>query len=437
MAKVNVSFNLKKPSSPKETPIRCIIRYSGQRLVYYFGESIHPKFWDSQKQRPKNTRAFPGYLDLTYKINNLESHINKVFSDYQYEHGLIPSTSTLKALINNQMPQLEKEPDIVDNSLLFPFIDKFIEERPFRLNPTTQKPYAPRTIKAYNATRQHLLDFAEESGKKYFTFDDIDINFYLAFTDWLITKKELTTNTVGKHVKYLKTFLNEALSRGFTSNVKFKNGRFKVVKEDVDHVYLSEEEIKRIYEVDLTKWPGLDRVRDLFIVGCWTGLRFSDVTNIQAKNFVDDGDRIMLNITTQKTANTVWVPIHPMVKAIMRKYEGITANSLPKAISNQKMNKYLKEVAKLAQIDTLETIKKTKAGKVVAYTRPKYELISTHTARRSFATNQYLAGVPPYTIMQVTGHKTESAFLRYIKITPKEHALKMAQLWEKRLNLTL
>lgn len=439
MAKINVSFNLKEASAKKDTPIRCVLRYSGQRLVYYFGESINPKFWDGEKQRPRNTRAFPRYLELNATIGKLEGQINKLFSDYQNDYGLIPSTKTLKTLIDNQAAQLEKPSTEKDGNLLFPFIDQFIGERPTRLNPTTQKPYAERTIKAYNATRQHLLDFTAENRHKYrnLTFDDIDVNFYLEFTDWLIQKKELTTNTVGKHVKYLKTFLNDALARGLTNNLQFKNGRFKVVKEDVDHVYLNEAEIQRVYETDLSGAPRLDRVRDLFIVGCWTGLRFSDVTNIEAKNFVDDGSgRIMLNIITQKTSNPVWIPIHPMVKAITKKYEAKTANSLPKAISNQKMNAYLKDIGKLAELNTFESITKTKAGKLVTYTHPKYELLSTHTARRSFATNQYLAGIPPYTIMQVTGHKTEAAFLRYIKITPKEHALKMAQLWEERMNLS-
>jgi integrase len=133
---------------------------------------------------------------------------------------------------------------------------------------------------------------------------------------------------------------------------------------------------------------------------------------------------------TQKTGETVVIPIHSHVEAIMSRYEAKTPNSLPTPMSNQKMNDYLKELGELAGI--AETINQTftKGGKKVAVNYPKYELITTHTARRSFATNQYLAGFPSISIMKLTGHRTEKAFMKYIKVTPKEHAQNLKRLWE-------
>lgn len=433
MPKLNTRFNLKEPKSKGETSIRLVIRYANFTLYYYIGESINPKFWDAEKQRPKNVKSFPRYLELKSILDFSEKTAVRVFDAYYTEQSKLPSKDILKNLLDTELRQIEVATPTDSKHSLFTFIDQFIKERPSRLNPSTQQPYAARTIKAYYATYHHLQEFALKNKAKYPTleFESIDMNFYLHFTDWLTQNKNLTTNTIGKHVKYLKTFLNEAVMRGLTSNIQFKNSRFKVVKEDVDHIYLTVEEISKINSLDLSQSPRLERVRDLFIVGCWTGLRFSDFTTIEKKNFVEINEGgLMLNILTKKTSQPVWIPLHPMILPILSRYEGKTPNSLPTAISNQKMNSYLKEIGRLAEIDNDEVITKTKGGKRIDFKNKKYDLISTHTARRSFATNQYLAGIPPYTIMQVTGHRTESAFLRYIKITPKEHALKMAELWK-------
>jgi len=128
-----------------------------------------------------------------------------------------------------------------------------------------------------------------------------------------------------------------------------------------------------------------------------------------------------------KTGGKVWIPLHPMVEYIINKYDGL----LPDVPSNQKFNDYIKEVGELTEIN--EPFKKsiTKGGVKQTTVYKKWELVSTHTARRSFATNAYNVGVPSLTIMAITGHKTETSFLKYIKVTPKEHALKLKDFWQK------
>ena len=111
---------------------------------------------------------------------------------------------------------------------------------------------------------------------------------------------------------------------------------------------------------------------------------------------------------------------------------------MPPAISNQKFNSYIKDVVKV--IDALKVgvdITATKGGKRSTVNSPKWQLVSTNTARRSFATNEFLAGTPSLTIMAITGHKTEKAFLKYIKVTPNEHAKLMKENWEKRKAATI
>ena len=164
----------------------------------------------------------------------------------------------------------------------------------------------------------------------------------------------------------------------------------------------------------------LDKVRDLFLVGCWTGLRYSDWNKVYPKNG-------FITLNQQKTGRPVVIPVHSTVEKILNKYEG----DLPKPITNQKFNEYLKQVAKLADFKEAVTKQITRGGKVETEIKPKWKLVTTHTARRSFATNMYKAGIPSITIMAVTGHRTETAFLKYIKVTPQEHAEKMREIWLK------
>ncbi len=189
-----------------------------------------------------------------------------------------------------------------------------------------------------------------------------------------------------------------------------------------------------MYDLDLSDNSRLEWVRDLFLVGAWTGLRFSDFTGITAKDIQGD----YIHIQTQKTGQKVVIPIHWTVKEIMNKYKGRYENSLPPEISNVKMNAYLKEIGRMMDIlKTKESITVKKAGKTMHRKVEKWELLTSHTCRRSFSTNMYKAGVPTITIMGITGHKTEKAFLRYIKVTPDEHAKILMRHFQKQNRLKI
>lgn len=229
-------------------------------------------------------------------------------------------------------------------------------------------------------------------------------------------------NNVGKYIQMLKTFLNEASAKGINTKQDYRSRGFKVVSENADAVYLSEGELQRLQNLDLSKTERLERVRDLFLVGCYTGLRFSDLTNLRPE-YIKDG---LIRIEQQKTSDKVVIPCHDIVTVMLAKYNG----TLPRSISNQKMNDYLKEVCQLAGLTSIESKAQTKGGKRVTKSLEKWQLVSTHTARRSFATNMYLLGIPAMTIMQITGHRTEKAFMKYIKLDREQHAKVMALHWQ-------
>ena len=172
-----------------------------------------------------------------------------------------------------------------------------------------------------------------------------------------------------------------------------------------------------IEKLDLSDDLRIDRVRDMFLVGCYTGLRFSDLSQLKIEN-IQKGKRV-IKVRTQKTEETVVIPIGSVVNRLIEKYDG----HFP-VISNDKMNEYLKEVGEKATLKEKEIIY-TKGGKRKREVYKKWELITVHTARRSFATNAFLQGVPSISIMKITGHRTEKNFLQYIKITQEDNANKL------------
>jgi len=321
----------------------------------------------------------------------------------------------------------QEKPEIVTYNLLS-FVELFISECETGKRLSEKgTPIQPNTIKIYNTLKKNLETFKKE--KHYnLSFENIDLSFFEDYKDYMTFDKRYSTNTLAKHIRVLKSIMNEAVERELAKR-SFTGKRYKAKTEQTETVYLDKAELKALYQLDLSKNKSFDRVRDLFIVGAWTGLRFSDFNDISPKNIKGD----FIEVKTQKTRKTVIVPIHPFVRQIMNKYEGKTENSLPPTISNQKMNKYLKDIAKDAGFEEMISLQYTKAGKVVTKEVKKYKLISTHTARRSFATNMYLDDFPTISIMAITGHTTESSFMKYIRVTPKEHAEKLKQHWNEPL----
>ncbi|MCX6262791.1 MAG: site-specific integrase [Bacteroidia bacterium] len=400
MAEVN--FFLKKPKIKSETLVYLFLSYNNKRIKYSTGEKINPVYWNFENQRAKETRKFPEYPEFNARLKSLESKANTAYRKILND-GSEPTNELIKKELDKTIRFAESQ-----KADLFTFIEKYIEES------KTLK--AKGTIKAYNTTLAKLKDY-RTSIKKNFSFEDIDLEFYNSFVSYL-TEADYSQNTIGKHIKILKTFLNEATDRGINKTIEYKKRKFKRPVEEPDKIYLSVEELERLYNLDIKNDKQLDSVRDLFVIGCFTGLRFSDFSELKAENILD-GNKI--KIRTNKTNDLVIIPLHKNVREIIKKYN----NNIPKALSNPKMNLNLKHLGTLAKINDLVEVSITKGGKLVKNTVIKSSLICTHTARRSFATNLYLAGIPSITIMKITGHQTEKSFLRYIRISQEENANKL------------
>ena len=401
-----VKFTLKEPNSKKETLVYLVYNYQYKRFKYSTGEKINPIFWNLRNQRAKETKKFKEYPEFNTRLDTLQSALNTIFRRLLND-GIQPNNELLKKELENELDSkvLKKR-----KLTLFDFIENYIEE---------SKNFKQKsTVTVYKTTQKHLKNFSEKT-KNNVDFESINLTFYSSFMKYLSKDLEMSNNTVGKYIKTLKSFLNEATERGLNENLEFKKRKFKTLKEETDKVYLSNSELEIILNYNFANQEHLEKVRDLFLIGCYTGLRFSDFTQIKEENIFLDKSLIQIN--TKKTNERITIPMHKIVRDILKKYN----YNLPKSYTNQKMNKYLKDIVEQCEINSLIEITTSNAGIIKKSSIPKYDLITTHTARRSFATNLYLADIPSISIMKITGHKTEKSFLRYIKVTQEQNANKL------------
>ena len=408
-------FVLEYPKKDKETKILLIIRFNNTRLVYYLPVKIHPKYWKADIQRVGNFAAVKNKIGINELLNKLDTAVSK-FIDARIVDNKQLTKDSLKNFLDEYFnPVSEQEKSFLG------FIDKLIEYECTRINPSTGRTITEGTVKSLKGTREQLRLF--EIAKYKLTFENITLDWYYDFVAWCNTKN-YAPNNIGKHIKNLKKFMGEAVEQELTANMAFRSKRFIVIKEDVDNIYLTIPELKRMYALDLSKKPTHGIARDLFLVGAFTGLRVSDFNDIKPENITKRINGYRLKVKTQKTNAPVIIPLHPIALAIINKHKGA---ALP-YIADQTINEKIKEVGKWAEITELETIIKTVGGLKITKRQPRYELIKTHTARRSFCTNAYLSDdMAIIDIMAISTHKTESSFMKYIKITKDQQADRMAK----------
>ena len=395
------------------------VRFSNGRQFDHTAQTLKqiiPDFWNNKTGTVRQRAEFKEADSLQNNLDELKSQILKEYNNAP------DKTKINKDWLNLTIDKFYNPGKYLqDNTTLFGYIQHFINNSKTRINPKTGNPVCYKMRREYTVTFNYLKEYAINYNEP--DFIDIDLEFHQQFVDFL-RNKGLATNTIGKKIQTLKIFLNAATEQGINHYQKYKSRSFVALSEESDNIYLTKEELKQLYEYDFSSKLSLERVRDLFIIGCWTGLRYSDLQQITPDRI--NGDFIELK--QKKTGDKVVIPVHFTVKQILKKYNGI----LPKPISNQKYNEYLKEAAKHAGIS--DTFIKTVSYKGLRHEKkyPKYELISSHTARRSFCTNAYKDNIPTLAIMAISGHKTEQAFLKYIKADSKEHAEKVLKIWQEK-----
>ena len=422
---MTISYYLKRPNIKNDTTIFARISYNGLELKYYTPEKINPKFWSKETKLAKQSKEFREYPEFNRRLEIIESDIKTVYRRYLNDNqNSIPTPSDLKILLDKEIKAILPEKEKVITFFDF-FQDLILQTKNGgRFIPKTGKPYSKSMIEMYEGTLKKLIKFEIKTGCKV-NFETINLDLYIKLIEYLTKELNLAVNSIGKVIRILKTVLNEATERGINKNLQFKSRKFSVPSEESDTIFLNIDELDQMLNLDLRNKERLEKVRDLFLIACFTGLRYGDFSTLK----MDKISNGFITIKQNKTENKIVIPIHIKVDEIIKKYMG----NIPESISNQKTNNYLKEIGELLPLLNIEVTKTiTKGGKRITTTHKKWELLVSHAARRSFATNEYLAGTQTLTIMAITGHKTEKAFYKYIKVTSTGHAIKLKEAWDLR-----
>lgn len=399
----------------------CVSSYIESQYILYPNAETQSEIKQSllfTQELPSNWRC-----DSAMYLTQLRSFI---FSAITKEGGRL-TKSRLEEIIYSRSEQSHKQTSVSANATVQPkreslgnYISRYVEEMEngTRLNMHKLR-YGRSTIKNYRGFIIQFEEFCKSQHRQY-DFTDIDLSFYDDFVAYF-SSKDYSINTIGRHVKELKTIMRAAREEGLHNNELIENRKFRVLTTEVENIYLTESEIRSIAKVDLTSDKHKDAARDVFLVGCYTAQRFSDYSTINKGNIrtLESGQPV-IDLKQQKTGNHVVIPIRSELQKILDKYGG----ALPK-VYEQKVNKYIKEIAREAGITEMVEISYIENGEKRSQLVKKCDLVKTHTARRSGATNMYLAGIPTIAIMKITGHKTEKEFMKYIKITEEQTAMEL------------
>ncbi len=299
------------------------------------------------------------------------------------------------------------------------------------LKPRDHTRYKEDTIINYANVLQYLQIFSEETGTN-LTYD-IDEEWVNSFIVWLTKPKKLdkrhvnggrkrmldigySKNSIAMIVGNLKSFLSHMYKVKKHKSLFFKDDVFNLSREDADTEALNLEEVEILYSLTLP--PHQDRARDVFVFACWVGLRSEDLQQINEYKLKGK----YFEFDTEKTGARVIIPANPMAKAIYDKYNG----NMPVFKNNNNLNEHIKNICNLAGFNEPCLVVMTRGGVKTKTYYEKWDMISIHSARRSFATNAYRAGIPTLSIMKITGHTTERSFMKYIRISKMENAATLA-----------
>lgn len=406
MATIDPKFILKGQTKKGKSLILLQAYYKRKRFLFSTDQKINPDHWNIELQEAitgykKNEELNKANKAINAQLEKIRLKFNDLIIDFERK-----KTKVDYKFLKNEMEK-EFRPEIKSiTSDFYSFMDNYIEK--------SKANKAIKTVNGYTYTYNHIKEFDSGRGVKT-NFQNINLDWHSDFTQYLKTKNH-SPNNIGKHIKNVKVFLNAAKDRLIEVNPETANSQFKVTMEKTDKIYLTENELLELVNNDFSKIPRLETVRDLFIIAAYTSLRYSDFTELKQANILINQNGQYIKLRQKKTGDNVEIPLHPFVDLILKKYN----YSLP-SISNQKFNTYIKEVAKAAKLNREVIIRETRGSLTSDKVYKVSDKISSHTGRRSGATNMYKAGIPEHTIMKITGHKTVQAFEAYLCLDNTEH----------------
>jgi site-specific recombinase XerD len=427
---MGVTFSLTRAKA-EFTTVRCSVSVDGTRTFLHTGVSIETKQWDFRRQFIIPQVGRLSISSKAKKLRELELSILELIDVYKYgkpKINFIEFEKRLHLLIDNPRARSNRPKQLGTDSSsdsLSGFIDLFIKhsEQGLRLSPARKK-LKISTLYSFRTTKK--------IAEKYFKLNNLDLKLgdfnqscLDGLSNYLIDEEGWSLNT---HAKLMMDFLQifkyavklKRLPVNFLADLAFDTRT-----EKTDSIYVTEDEILQLLEVKDFDDPEHELVRDVFVIGCFTGMRFSDYSVLDPAAIRDN----RLSFIQAKTGAKVTIPIHSIVNTILSKYSYV----LPTVPPNNKFNAIIKKVGeKLPCLHVPFTKQITYKREQTEIVRMKYDYLQTHTARRSFCSNEYLKGTDPMIIMAISGHKSHKSFMRYIKVSNEQFADKMATIWKER-----
>lgn len=395
-------FNLRQTiDENRVTPIYLVCTINRKQEKFSTGQKIRPKYWDKDKQVAIVSNVLPKAIQSqNKKVNEALAIIKNKFEEWDYymlEHPEEQDRATekLRAFLKDERARLEVSP--------IEWFEAFVKE---------DKTTSDGTKRKYLTDLTTIKQFIEEKKIRANEFTDINFSFLTRYEAYLTEKGRKITTIINKK-RSLLAWIHEAERQGLINTIVTGVSRYKLPKnkESSNDIYLTDEELDKMLNLRLT--GNEEAIRDIFILQCQLGQRYGDMMNLSKAVITDEE----ITLIQEKTSEKVIIPLNKIAKDILNKYN----NVLP-SVGSEYANQLLKEIGKKAGIDNEILVTEQKGSKLEAKKIPKYEQITTHTARRTFITNAVKKGIPAHIVMRVTGHKSLKTFEAYNKMTADDVA---------------
>lgn len=418
-------FYLRKSTKSFSINFECRNSSNNIRMRISTGYSIlNSKDWDNKKERLKIPSSVLNAVEINMKLTEFYLKFSKLLNDEEESSLTELKTQNILNIAFGKNEELTIDKETTPKKNLINYYTWFLDFYSKNNSPYTKRYLTHGTLKTYRSGLTRLKLYLADRKINNFSFNDCNREFYNDYVSFL-TSKNYSKNYIGTMIQKLKTIIGYAYDEGLHNNIEFKKNYFSKSFEEIDHVYLTVEEQDNIKELSLEN-ETLETVRDIFLIGCNTGLRISDILSLLKKTnqaiFNEDGISYF-QIKQIKTSNLVIIPLNSNVLDIIKNRGG----KLPDYLHQKSINENIKIICKKARIEENHTLRRTEGGKEVEHNMPKYKLVSSHTARRSFCTNAYKSGMPIQDIMAISGHKSERVFLNYVKVEKAENAKRIAK----------
>ena len=402
----------------KNGQIMIRVRWNGKKneVGFSVGYSIDPMKWDSNKQLVKSntTHRIGGKIVYAREINNtiriFLGYIEEIFIEYSLRNE-IPGNADLKELVNEKLGR--NKPKVVENDkekTLKDIFKEFLSTRALEGNWSKEAEYK------YEQMWQQLKSCDEA-----IELDALDKNKLIQLTNWYINN-DYCNRTIVKQFRILKSFLRWISKNGYIIQpgvLEFKP-KLKVIPKVV--TFLKYKELMHFFEYEFPKEKEyLSKARDMFCFMAFTSLRYSDLAKLRPSNVIDG----YLDFCTEKTDDKLRIALNEHAQKIIDKYAWYKGDTIFPVPSNQKLNDYLKEAAKLAGLDREITQVYFKGNTRHEDTYKFWEQISCHDARRTFVCCSLALGIPPSVVMSCTGHSDYESMKPYIEVADETQKLEM------------